>query len=455
MKQIWKQYKGLVKKNCTEEFSDNPEVQYWKDFFFSVTIIYSLPLCFIALVPGLYMAWYSGFIPLMVYDVFAVTGLTFIALKSGIPVFLRKIIFVILLYGVGVMLLYYLGSFGPGLIYLFAATIFVILILPKNYGYATAFVNLGLCSAFTLALYAGLWQLPLDIDNPLGSWVAISSNAVFLSFLAAVMIPKLFSGLQSTIDEQNRLRDELKEQTESLEHSLSELKHTNSELEQFAKIASHDLQEPLRMVSSFMTRLEKKYSQQLDERALRYVFFAKDGAQKMKQIILDLLEYSKAGTISDPTDEVNLNEVVDSVCGMLRKRIEETKATIHVDELPVLVNYKIPLQQVFQNLIENSLKFHQKDVSPAISISSIQRNNHWKIIVKDNGIGIDPEYFDKVFIVFQRLHSRTDYSGTGLGLSLTKKIIENQGGRIWIQSKKGEGSEFHFTLQDHRVQPAG
>jgi PAS domain S-box-containing protein len=238
----------------------------------------------------------------------------------------------------------------------------------------------------------------------------------------------------------------LKENELQLKKHAKELATSNEELEQFAYVASHDLQEPLRMVTSFLTQLDKKYGTLLDEKGKKYIDFAVDGAKRMRQIILDLLDYSRAGRAMDDMENIDLNELIRGIKILFRKEIEEKNAVILSNELPLLTGYSAPLRQVFQNLIGNALKYCRRDTPVHIKISVGELTDHWQFAVSDNGIGIDKEYFDRIFVIFQRLHNKDEYSGTGLGLAITKKIIENMGGRIWLSSEEGKGSTFYFTI---------
>jgi signal transduction histidine kinase len=238
----------------------------------------------------------------------------------------------------------------------------------------------------------------------------------------------------------------LRKLNENLRRQAKELEFSNSELEQFAYVASHDLQEPLRMITSFLTLLEKKYSDIIDNKGKQYIHFAVDGAQRMRQIIYDLLDFSRVGRTEDKLEKVNLQSVVTDIIKLYKNQIEKQHAAIVFTNLPTLQTFKVPIRQVFQNLIANGLKYQAPDNRPAISISYKEFDNEWIFSVKDNGIGINPEHFDKIFIIFQRLHNREIYNGTGLGLAVTKKIIENLGGKIWVESEESKGSIFHFTL---------
>ena len=239
----------------------------------------------------------------------------------------------------------------------------------------------------------------------------------------------------------------LTELNENLQTQARELARSNTELEQFAYVASHDLQEPLRMVSSFLTQLEKKYAGIIDAKGKTYINYAVDGAKRMRQIILDLLEFSMVGKTEDKKEALDVNNLIKEIKILSRKQIEEKNATIQISELPVIHTYKIPLYQVFQNLISNSLKYAAVNKSCEIDISAKDLKTHWQFTVADNGIGINEEFFDKIFVIFQRLHNKDDYSGTGMGLAITKKIIDNLGGKIWLTSEEDKGSIFYFTIE--------
>ncbi|MBA4848832.1 PAS domain-containing sensor histidine kinase [Emticicia sp. BO119] len=230
----------------------------------------------------------------------------------------------------------------------------------------------------------------------------------------------------------------------NLNQRAEQLSASNAELEQFAYVASHDLQEPLRMITGFLTQLDKKYKEQLDDRAKQYINFAVDGASRMRTIILDLLEYSKIGRKEYELDWVNMNELVQEV---VQKNIwQQEGAIIEWEDLPSIYGAKLPLYQLMQNLISNAIKYRKPNEIPKINITAIDNHKHWQFSVADNGIGIEKQFFDKIFILFQRLHHKEEYSGTGIGLAICKKIIDNHNGRIWVESEYGSGSTFHFII---------
>jgi len=224
-----------------------------------------------------------------------------------------------------------------------------------------------------------------------------------------------------------------------------DLKRSNKELEQFAYVASHDLQEPLRMVSSYVQLLAQRYEAQLDDKARKYIGYAVDGALRMQQLIEDLLLYSRAGTHDDALEPTDSGAALGAAVQSLAKAIEESGASVTHDALPVVRADTAQLAQVFQNLLSNAVKFHG-EAPPRVHVSAEDRKSEWVFSVRDNGIGIDPRHADRVFVLFQRLHTRQEYPGTGIGLAVSRKTVEHRGGRIWFESEPGVGSTFYFTI---------
>lgn len=249
-----------------------------------------------------------------------------------------------------------------------------------------------------------------------------------------------------SIQERKLAETRMHEMNTELERKAGELERINTELERFAYVASHDLQEPLRMINGFLQLLQKKYGEQLDADGQQYIHFATDGASRMKVLIHDLLQYSRAGGQINEQETVPLNAVVSDVTLLLRAAIAEKKAVIHCDNLPVIHASRTAMQQLFQNLIGNSLKYQNPGNPPEINITAEQKNQQWIICVADNGMGVPEEYREEIFEVFQRLHSRQKFSGTGIGLSICKKIIEKLHGTIWMEPNHPNGSRFLFSL---------
>jgi light-regulated signal transduction histidine kinase (bacteriophytochrome) len=253
-------------------------------------------------------------------------------------------------------------------------------------------------------------------------------------------------GAMTDISYHHEYEKKLQNLNEMLQKYTHELEISNAELEQFAYVASHDLQEPLRMISSFMELLKTRYGDVLDDKAHQYIFYALDGAKKMRQVILDLLDYSKVGKNNDNPEQIDLDKIVDFVCQMQHELVKDKKVMIEYEGLPTILSYRTPLIQIFQNLISNAIKYSNPGLKPKIVITSKELDNEWQFSVEDNGIGIDPDYFEKIFIIFQRLHTSEDFDGSGIGLTIVKKIIDNLEGHIWVESEEGKGSTFNFRL---------
>ena len=243
----------------------------------------------------------------------------------------------------------------------------------------------------------------------------------------------------------NKLNEKLEQRAVQLENTNKDLKRSNEELEQFAYVASHDLQEPLRMVSSFTQLLARKYKDSLDIDALEFIKYAVDGANRMQDLINDLLEFSRISTRGKPFEPVDCSSVLGKVRKNLLTSIDRTLSLITNDDLPIIMADEHQLIRLFQNLIDNSIKF-RGDTPPHIYISAKDMNNEWLFSFRDNGIGIAPEFNERIFIIFQRLHDRDEYPGTGIGLAVSKRIVERHGGKIWYESELGKGTTFYFTI---------
>ncbi|MEU7888381.1 ATP-binding protein [Microbispora bryophytorum] len=276
------------------------------------------------------------------------------------------------------------------------------------------------------AVAAGDFDHELGVERPAELWE--------LSGHIDGMRHRIMTEWQSSVE----ARRQIAEQAE-------ELKRSNRELEQFAYVASHDLQEPLRKVASFTQMLEQRYADRLDDRARQYIAFAVDGARRMQLLINDLLDFSRVGRVGDEREELDTGDALAHALRNLDTRLSETGATVTHDDMPKVVGNRTLLTQLFQNLVGNALKFRSEE-PPRVHVGVRRDGDMWEFSCSDNGIGVEPKYADRIFLIFQRLHPRDVYPGTGIGLALCRKIVEYHGGRIWLDTNEGTGATFRWTL---------
>ena len=285
----------------------------------------------------------------------------------------------------------------------------------------------------------GVLDIQSDVNNAFDETDVASMETLCTQIASAIKNASLYDQSQREIVERRKVEDLLKKLS-------SELLRSNKELEQFAYIASHDLQEPLRMVSSFVQLLARRYKGELDADAHEFIGYAVDGATRMQRMINDLLTYSRVGTKGKPFGVTDCESVYAQAVSNLKIAAEESRAVVTHDRLPTLMADETQLVQLFQNLIGNAIKFQDNHNPPEIHISAEETGNEWLFKVRDNGVGIDPEYAERIFQIFQRTPGKTEHSGTGIGLAVCRRIVERHGGRIWVDSQPGQGATFSFTL---------
>lgn len=239
---------------------------------------------------------------------------------------------------------------------------------------------------------------------------------------------------------------ELRKKNRQLLDAQQQLKDNAKFMEEFAYMAAHDMKEPLRMVKSFMLLLRKRHTEKWDDTDKKYINFAINGAERMENLLMDLLEYAKAGVVTTHNEQTDLNPLIQEVVELITSEEMGKQPLILFSDLPIVATSKTPLKLLFQNLISNAIKYQQKDAQAQVKISSEQTDTHWKFNITDNGIGIKEEYLQSIFDPFTRLHNRQEYHGSGLGLASCKKIVERCGGTIWAVSEEGKGSTFYFTI---------
>lgn len=438
--------KSIVENNCISKDGNVTTLAYWSDVVFAKSVFILAPLSLVAIVPAIIVCIQIENYFILWFDVMCLLILVSVGYVPLLSVKTRKILVISLLFLTAFVLLVELGNFGPGLVYLISGTILSLLLFPSKKTFTPFILTLSLCVIYGLLIHYGFVELQGNHEDQVLEWIAVSSNVLFMSAVFSLIIPFFFSKLEGVLGEKIHLLESVRKTNLELEESFEEVKSKNLELEQFAYVASHDLQEPLRMISSFMDKLKKKYADRLDDKALQYIHYAWDGAKRMKQIILDLLLYSRINKPSKQLEEVNLNDLITQYIKSRRKLIDEKNAVIEFDGLPTLKTLRAPITQVVHYLLENALKYIKENVPPRIEIHAKEKETLWEFAIKDNGIGIDKQFYDKIFVIFQRLHNRKQHDGTGIGLSIAKRSVEYLGGEIWLESKVGEGTTFYFTI---------
>ncbi len=291
-------------------------------------------------------------------------------------------------------------------------------------------------------------QATLDLpEGRMDLWLDVSADPLYLAGRLHVLLSMNNITARKVAEECLRAsRRQLEQANEYLAQTARELARSNEDLQQFAYVASHDLQEPLRMVNGFLKLLDERYKGQLDDQARQYVNFAVEGTTRMSHLVRDLLEYSGVDRRGKKLEPTNAELALQGALANLRGAIQEAGAAVTNEPLPTIRSDATQLMQLLQNLIGNAVKFRREDCPCKTHVGAKRDGDNWIFSVSDNGIGMEPQHLDRIFVIFQRLHTRDKYSGTGIGLAICKKIVERHSGRIWVESTPGQGSTFYFTL---------
>jgi signal transduction histidine kinase len=450
---FWSRYKELIASNLSKEtVPEIKGVDYWRDKLFYVIVVYTLPVCMIAYIPAMVICYYLDQTAIAFYDSLAIVLVVLVTFSKRLTLRWRKLLFVFTMYLLSVSLLYYMGAYGPGLLYLLSTVIFVSLIYSSKLAYWCIVINTVICMLFALGMHLQVMDSAMVTIYTPEAWLAVASNLVLLSILFTASIQILTSGFTHTLEKESSLKENIKSEVVESERLVKELKIKNEEMEQFTYIASHDLQEPLNTILGIteVLKLPNAKSGARDfEKGLDYISFS---VERLKMLIKGLLDYSRIGR-QLAVEEVRCEEVINNVASDLRSAVSESGTKLIIDESvrdmdPIAV-FPLDFNQLFQNLISNAIKFRSPTVKPVIEVSVKERSNFYEFLIKDNGIGIDKDNLEKIFVIFKRAHSDASYQGTGIGLAFCKKIVELHGGKIWVESKAGSGSSFYFTISRH------
>lgn len=426
-------YKKIIRTETTGNPVKENTLDYWQDrlFFNSVAII--LPLSLIAIVPGIYYSLTIQAYHIAIMDMVVLLSILLIAFSGKwISVWIRKSLFVGVLLAVAFFLVDFIGPHGPGLLYMLVAVIFALLIFSAKYAFYWSYLVTALC-----LVLGAMIRFEVATNEDLNSisvaeWFAICVNVIFLCFLFSALIPYLKNGLDNSLKKQEELKQELLSKNQDLEH--------------FTYYVSHDLQQPLRTVAGFVKLLDNKYADKMDEKGTGYLQHIRNGTEHMQGMIRELLDFSRAGSYSGAHEHLELKDILGRVEKIHQQGIEEKGARISLHSNINLVVNRTAMVEVLQNLVENAMKYTKPGEKPEIIIEGREWKDHWEISVRDNGIGIDPSYFERIFIVFERLHHNAAYPGMGIGLALVKKIINKMGGEVKVESVPDKGSTFSFTI---------
>lgn len=435
-----KRYENFMLIRLIPQKKPNSDLEYLRNEIFLKCLIYIFPSGIIVLFPGTLNAIYLKQYSVLTFSILTYLIMFIITIPVRIPIHIKKIIFTLALFNLGFQLFFRLDFIFLGILYWTIANISIVLLYSKKTTLIIGLLNTLVCIFIGYLIYSNhlIWFKSVSIN--LDKWIIISVNMLFLNIIVSILINQLISNLQSVIFKEINSSENLKK-TNHLLHAK------NDELEHMTYVASHDLQEPLRMVTSFLTQLEIKYKDQLDQRGKQYIHFAMNGAVKMREVMLEILAFSKIGMENGQLEIIQLNELVDEVLWMNRKLIQENNSQIIIEQLPNMLGHKILLRTLFTNLISNAVKYKSNARISIVKLTCDIEEHDYVFKIIDNGIGIPEEKKDQIFQLFNRGDvNKNQVQGSGIGLAICKKITLLMNGEISVSSVHNEGCTFTVQL---------
>jgi signal transduction histidine kinase len=432
-------------KRVLPEKENFTTLAYLRILIFYKSLIYILPFAFLVLIPGIYYSIKTGENYVAIFDIITYITIVSLIFINRISITIKKLIFTVMMFHLSFQLFFRLDNITVGMLYWLISNISIALLYSKRTTLFFGVFNFILSVIIGLLIAFGNFHIISKSNDELTEWVVTSLNMQFLNIIISILIDYILIKLQHVIFIQN-------ETHKNLENSVLMLQNKNDELEHMTYVASHDLQEPLRMVTSFLAQLDKKYKDQLDQRGKQYIHFAMDGANKMRDVMLEVLAFSKIGMNQSKQEEVNINELVDEVLWMNRKLIQENNSQLIIDQLPIIYGHRILLRTLFTNLISNAVKYKSHTRISIIKVEYHEENDMHVFEITDNGIGIPAEKLEQIFLLFNRGdYKNNQVQGSGIGLTICKKIILLMKGNIHVESTLHERSTFRLKFPKENV----
>lgn len=433
----FKRYEQFMLKKIMPVHKSTSDLENLRNEIFFKCLLYISPFGLFVLIPGTINAINLQQTNVIIYSALTYIIMFVITIPSKLSIQVKKSIFTLAIYNLGFQLFFREDFFVLGILYWTIANISISLLYSKKTTIIISLINAFICLLIGFLIATNqLSSLTINLKN----WVIISINMLFLNIIISILINQLIQNLQNVIYKEI-------DTGKNLKNSIQLLQAKNEELEHMTYVASHDLQEPLRMVTSFLTQLDKKYKEQLDQRGKQYIHFAMDGAKKMRNVMLEILAFSKIGMIDGQQENININELVEEVLWMNRKLIQENNSQIVVDQFPIILGHKILLRTLFTNLISNAVKYKSNARISIIKVAYQDEDNNHVFKISDNGIGIQPEKTEQIFLLFNRGDlNNNQIQGSGIGLAICKKITVLMNGEISVTSVYNEGCTFIVRL---------